>query len=325
MRRSHYALAALLAAAVLAACAPQPTPKQHLVVGITDRPFSGLVAIAEKRGLFSANGLDVEVRKMSDSAARISALSSGTIDVAHAPDFAFATASFEETQFRIICQTSHAVDHQVAVRRGAGITKPKDLVGKRIGVSKGSQFEFVLQRILANAGLSERDVQIVDLQTNEAPAALASGTVDAIVTFCPLRAQAAQELDGKADYWSLAESGAETWSLLAVRADATTKKAKALEAFVRSLVQAQQWAEANPDAALTLVRTWSRERAAYPSGWPAQELFVALSERLSVRLNEEIAWIAKSEDRAVPADASVLLDPEPLRAVDRSLVTVTSP
>jgi ABC-type nitrate/sulfonate/bicarbonate transport system substrate-binding protein len=325
MRRTQFALAALIAATVLAACTPQQPPKQHLVVGMTDRPFSGLVAIAEQRGLFSANGLDVEVRKMSDSAARISAMASGAIDIAHAPDFAFATASFEETGFRIICQTSHAVDHQVAVRKGAGITRPRDLIGKRVGVAKGSQFEFVLQRILANAGLSQEDVTIVDLQTNAAPAALASGTVDAIVTFSPLRASAAKVLDGKADYWSLAKSGAETWSLLAVTVKTAATRPAMLEAFVRSLVQAQHWAEANPEAALALVRKWSRERSAYADGWPADELYVGLSERLSVRLKEEIAWIGASRGVESPVDATVLIDADPLRAVDRSLVTATSP
>ena len=61
----------------------------------------------------------------------------------------------------------------------------QDLKGKRVAVLRGSVAEFFLSVLLRDAGLSERDVQIVNMKHGDAGAAFVAGKVDAAVTWEP--------------------------------------------------------------------------------------------------------------------------------------------
>ena len=66
-------------------------------------------------------------------------------------------------------------------RKDHGIENVSDLVGKRIGLGKGTIREFYLGRYLDLNGISIQDVTIVDLSLQESVNAIANGTVDAVV------------------------------------------------------------------------------------------------------------------------------------------------
>lgn len=60
-----------------------------------------------------------------------------------------------------------------------------DLKGKRIGNGKGSTAHYTLLEGLASVGLSEGDVELVDINVNDMPTALADGVVDAFSAWEP--------------------------------------------------------------------------------------------------------------------------------------------
>lgn len=67
----------------------------------------------------------------------------------------------------------------LAVAPDSGIAKLEDLKGKRVTVFKGTAYQLVFDRALAKVGLSERDLQVVNLDWNAALAALAAKQLDA--------------------------------------------------------------------------------------------------------------------------------------------------
>ena len=69
----------------------------------------------------------------------------------------------------------------IVARKGAKLGSIPDLKGARISVSRGTIYEWSLNRVLAPAGLAERDVQIFDLQAADQISAIASGDIDAII------------------------------------------------------------------------------------------------------------------------------------------------
>ena len=69
----------------------------------------------------------------------------------------------------------------VVARKGAKIASIPDLKGTKISVSRGTIYEWSLNRVLAQAGLSERDVKIFDLQAADQISAIASGDIDTII------------------------------------------------------------------------------------------------------------------------------------------------
>lgn len=77
-----------------------------------------------------------------------------------------------------------------------GIENVKGLKGKKIGVELGLVSHLLLLKALENSGLSEKDVELVNVPTDQTPQALKSGSVDAIVAWQPNSGQALKELAG---------------------------------------------------------------------------------------------------------------------------------
>lgn len=77
-----------------------------------------------------------------------------------------------------------------------GIEKIENLKGKKIGVELGLVSHLLLLKALESGGLSEKDVTLVNVPTDQTPQALKSGSVDAIVAWQPNSGQALKELAG---------------------------------------------------------------------------------------------------------------------------------
>jgi sulfonate transport system substrate-binding protein len=81
----------------------------------------------------------------------------------------------------------------VVVKKGSPLTKPEDLKGKRIAVTRGTDPHIFLLRALHNAGLGPRDVKMVLLQHPDGKTALEKGDVDAWAGLDPHMAQSELE------------------------------------------------------------------------------------------------------------------------------------
>jgi NitT/TauT family transport system substrate-binding protein len=97
-----------------------------------------------------------------------------------------------------------------------GISSVKDLKGKKVGVEIGFVGHLLLLNALEKNGMTEADVELVNVPTNETPQVLASGEVDAVVAWQPSSGQALKLVPGsKAIYTSADEPGL-IYDLLAV-------------------------------------------------------------------------------------------------------------
>ena len=72
-----------------------------------------------------------------------------------------------------------------------------DLKGKRVAVAKGSNANYLLVKLLENAGLKYTDVEVVYLPPADARAAFESGRVDAWSIWDPFLAAAEKQLDAR--------------------------------------------------------------------------------------------------------------------------------
>jgi NitT/TauT family transport system substrate-binding protein len=77
-----------------------------------------------------------------------------------------------------------------------GISSVAELKGKSVGVEVGFVGHLLLLNALEAAGLTEADVTLVNVPTNETPQVLASGDVDAIVAWQPSSGQALTQVPG---------------------------------------------------------------------------------------------------------------------------------
>jgi NitT/TauT family transport system substrate-binding protein len=315
-------LLAIVLGSGLSGCSSKPSgARAKIVLGTKAQTFASLVAVADKGGFFAKNGVNVEVRSYPSGLAARDGVLAGRIDAAVCSDFAIASASLESTAFRVLCQVSHGTDHQVMVLKGSGIGSPTDFKGKRVALGRRSQLEFVFLRLMISSGVDPASVTLVNTPSSETARALVDGKADAIVTYAELPSSDAAVLGDRAV--GLAGSDlAKSYSMLIVTPTLDRDRNADCQSLVRALVDAQAWAEGNPEQAREIAREFVGSKTAMASGWPTSALHVSLSQQALVRVDEAAKWLASQEGAPLAPSLRPLFDARPLAAVDPARVTL---
>ncbi len=131
----------------------------------------------------------------------------------------------------------------------------RDLKGKKIAATKGTDpFLFTLQA-LDSVGLNKRDVELVHLQHPDGKTALERKQVDAWAGLDPLMASAQVQSGATLLYRNV---GFNSYSVLSVKENFAKTSPEAIEAVIKAYEQARQWAKANPDKLAELLARESK-------------------------------------------------------------------
>jgi sulfonate transport system substrate-binding protein len=128
--------------------------------------------------------------------------------------------------------------------KDSAIKSPADLKGKRIAVTRGTDPHIFLIRALADAGLSDKDVELVLLQHADGKAALVRGDVDAWAGLDPLTAAAEVE-NGAVLFFRKPEYN--SWGVLNVREQFAKENPQLVERVLAAYERARQYSLAHPD------------------------------------------------------------------------------
>jgi NitT/TauT family transport system substrate-binding protein len=185
-----------------------------LTVAYSDWP--GWVAwdIGLKKGWFDAAGVKVDF-KWFEYVPSMEAFSAGKVDAVTMTngDQLVTGASGAPSVAVVINDYSNGNDMVVA---RSGITTVEQLKGKKVGVEVGFVSHLLLLNALKAAKLSEKDIQVVNVPTDQTPQALKSGSVDAIVAWQPNSGQALREVAGSKAIFTSANVPGIIYDVLAV-------------------------------------------------------------------------------------------------------------
>lgn len=145
-----------------------------------------LLLHAVETGMFTKEQLDVKLLPFSAGPPMLPALAANELDVAWLGDFPTISGFANGLPIEIFTLKQEYASHvRVVAHPDAGIGALRDLRGKTIGVTYGSSGHYHILRALANAGLSQADVTLVNLQPANMPGAFAAKQVDVICTWEP--------------------------------------------------------------------------------------------------------------------------------------------
>jgi len=177
------------------AAAPAPAPTgPALKIAYSDWP--GWIAwdIGIQKGWFTAAGVNVDFAWF-EYAPSMDAYSAGKVDaVAVTNGDALVTGS-SGAPSKCIVVNDYSNGNDMIVAK-PGIKSVADLKGKKIGVEVGLVDHLLLLKALESAKLTEKDVKITNVTTDQTPQALKSGTVDAIAAWQPNSGQALKDVPG---------------------------------------------------------------------------------------------------------------------------------
>lgn len=179
-------------------------------------------------------------------------LNSGSVDFASTAGLAAVLSRANGSPVKTVYIQSQPEWTALVVPKDSPIKSLKDLKGKKIAATKGTDpFLFTLQA-LDTVGLNKKDVQLVHLQHPDGKTALERKQVDAWAGLDPLMASAQVQSGAKLLYRNV---GFNSYSVLSVKEPFTQSSPEAIEAVIKAYEQARKWAKANPDKLAQLLAT----------------------------------------------------------------------
>jgi NitT/TauT family transport system substrate-binding protein len=259
-RARAVALIAAVGALMLVGCssdgpaaAPPRVEKPDLTVAVVPALDSAGFFIALYDGLFTAQGLNVHFVPAVSSETAISAQVKGTYDITGGNYVSYIQAQQDHAADLDIFAEGSIMEpgaQAVYTLPGSPIKQLSDLVGKTIGINAPDNILYLLvASVLADHGISVRDVHFKYFPLPQLAAELKAGAIDAAVLPEPF-ASDAEEADGAVPLVDL-DQGATT--NFPVQGYVVTKQwarryPRTLAAFDRALEQGQEIADTNRSA-----------------------------------------------------------------------------
>lgn len=305
-------IASLAVAGRAGAQAPEQR-KVSLSVGGKSLLYYLPLTIAERKGFFEDEGLDVEIADFAGGAKSLQALVGGSTDV--------VSGSFEHTismqakgqKIVAFVVQGDAPGLALAVRKDkvASVRSPKDLKGFRIGVTApGSSTNMYVNTLLARDGLEPDAVSIIGVGGGAgAVAAMAKGELEAMSNLDPVLTQV--EAAGTATILfdtrtakGLTEAfgGAYHAATLYTTEAYLAKNAGTVQALANAMVRALRWlAKATPDDVLaTVPPEWlGGDRALYRAAVARNLRSYSKDGRFSTAAAERVLKALKAFDPTV--------------------------
>lgn len=138
----------------------------------------------------------------------------------------------------------------VVVPSGSTITGVEQLAGTKIAATKGTDPYFFLLQTLNEAGLTESDVEIINLQHSDGQAALARGDVDAWAGLDPIMATTEVKDGAQLIYRNIAFN---SYGVLNAREKFLVEQPELVDQALNCYELARQWIIENPEDAATLL------------------------------------------------------------------------
>src|SRR5258706_10539034 len=255
MSRFMHAIAALALGALVAAGAWAQKPEKSkitIAVGGKTLFYYLPLTVAERKGYFKEEGLDVEIPDFPGGARALQALVGGSADmVSGAYEHTINMVAKKQPIKAVVLQAKYSsIVLLLPKNKAAKYRGGKDLKGLKIGVTApGSSTNMFVNNLLAKDGLKPTDVSIVGVGTGSgAFAALEKGEIDALSNLDPVISQ----LEATGKFVAVADSptqkgmkeiygGDYHTSRIYITDEFIKKNTNTRQALVNAMVRANRW------------------------------------------------------------------------------------
>ena len=244
----RYLLLSLLS--LLSACSePAPEPLR-----IATNPWPGYeyLFLAEQLKLFEAEGVAVQVLQYSSLNDARRAYERDQVD-------GFGGTLVEVLMAKEQSERSPKIIHVPDYSNGgdlivaqAAISEVKQLQGKTVAIEPGTLNTFILARALNRAGLTLDQVKLVSVAQADMFTALQKNQIDAAVTYPPHSIEMLKQLPLK-QVFSTREIPGEVLDIIALDAQVIDSRKAEVQAMLRGLEAAHDYARAHPDEAFRIM------------------------------------------------------------------------
>lgn len=196
-------------------------------------------------------GFKVSFPNFAGGPAILEAIRAGALDIAYVGDTPPIQARAAGTLLPIVATfTRQLAQYRLTSRPGLVINKLAELKGKKLSYVEGSGRQVFLIEALNRAGISLKEVELVNLRVADLPDAVRSGAVDVAVLTEPHVTRLVKQAGASPVLDPVEREILPSTSYFYARPDvlADPKKAAAIASFLGAFTRAAKWANANGQA-----------------------------------------------------------------------------
>jgi ABC-type nitrate/sulfonate/bicarbonate transport system substrate-binding protein len=254
-------LTAMIAAALSATAGAQTPAQLAAAVGGNMNHVPSFVGV--EKGIFLKHGVDVKLKVLSTGQEMSKALQAGEVQIIGSAFSNYPVAVERGMAARGVVgmmgdRTTRYSDNPVSIwtRKGTGITKVEDLVGKRIGTAVGGTADEYLGVLLRKKGLVREKVGLLNVPPGNSLSALQGGSVDAVAVWEPFGSLIEAKVP---DAVLVSRGGGHIgyYINMAIRSDVIDKSPDVVERYVIGVAEAAQYTRQHPEEAAEIATRWA--------------------------------------------------------------------
>ena len=293
--------AGMLVLALMTATAAS-SQAQDIAVGEGIALGWGQFYVADRDKTWEKQGLNPKVSTFASGRLVLDALVGGGVLIGTAAETPVLFANLNGLPVRIIGTLNrHEPFDLVALN---DIKAAKDIKGRRIGYSQGTNAHYYLFKLLQQEGLSWSDITPVSLNPGDFVSSLAGGAIDGFIWTEPHLSQALEQ--GKGKFHIIRSPGLyNTYSTIIALQSTIDSKPDLLVKALKALVEADDHIRKDPDAAAALTAERIKlDPAVAKAFWPRANFKLDLDKPgLVSLLQEQAKWAI--DNKLVRPDARI--------------------
>lgn len=251
-------------------------------VGIGNRPasFGNSIATLHLKGLledeFKKDGIKIQWTFLRGAGPAVNELfANGLLDFSHLGDLPSVVGRASGLKYRVLGSSGVRGNIYVSVPSDSVVKDLKGLRGKKVAVQKGTATHLAALKILESVGLGEKDVRLINMDTNTAKSAIVTKDIDAAF--------------GQADYLGLQDQGVSRIIFTTKGGDAKLtsnglflgsedfihKYPDITKRVVKSFVLSAKWLADNEKEPAPIFQLWTKSGnpfAAFKRDWQGEDI-----------------------------------------------------
>jgi len=260
------------------------------------------ISIALKDKLWAAENLDIKPVSFPTGREALEALLGGGAQFASLAEFPVVTAALRGQKFVVLAGLSTYVGNRIVINAARGAKDIASLAGRKVGVTLGTNMQF-----LADTALKGIKVDYVNVAPGDLVPALARGEIDAAFMFDSFYPQARAVL-GK-NYVEVMTPQYQGQMVIVASRDYAQANPVNVRAFLAGLLKADAKVAADKAAAIAAVSAatgGALSADAIDGQWSNYRFQVGLNKQLLPLLMDQAAWINATGLIKTPATEEML-------------------
>ena len=264
---------------------------EEITVGAPALETNALIYVADELGYFKKNGLNVIFKTYDSGGAAVPGLLRNETDLALASEFVLVNTIFKKGEVRTLGSIDKFENMFLIARKDRGIERVSDLGNRTIGVPQGTIADFYLGRYLNLHNMRLADVALVNIRPDHSADALAAEDVDAVVTWHPYLDEILNQNGDRLIAWPIQSSQLTYWNLVS-RTDWADSHPEAIDRFLRSIVEASEYATNRPQRTKMIVQKVLNYTEEYMATvWLDHKFSLSLDQSLITAMEDEARWM----------------------------------